>query len=131
MIMVGAAGTVAHAPGGTSVRDVRIELVRGALIGGTMCDACGQRITVAHVVVTAASGVDPTCEGDTGGQGEFRLHDCPTGDLDVAASKAALWHAIRTTVRPGDEVLSLAIELRQLAPAPCEVILFASWASSG
>jgi Carboxypeptidase regulatory-like domain len=103
---------VAHTPGGTSVRDIRLELARGALVGGTVRDARGQRITAAHVVVTAAAGGGPTCEGDTDGQGEFRLHDCPTGELDVVASKAGVRGATRTTVRPGDEVLSLALELR-------------------
>jgi len=103
---------VAHTPGGTSVRDIRLELARGALVGGTVRDARGQRITAAHVVVTAAAGGGPTCEGDTDGQGEFRLHDCPTGELDVVASKAGIRGATRTTVRPGDEVLSLALELR-------------------
>ena len=103
---------VAHTPGGTSVRDIRIELARGALIGGTVRDARGQRITAAHVIVTAAGGAGPTCEGDTDGQGEFRLHDCPAGELDVVATKAAARGATRTTVRPGDEVLSLALELR-------------------
>jgi carboxypeptidase family protein len=103
---------VAHTPGGTSVRDIRIELARGALVGGTVRDGRGQRIAAAHVVVTAATGAGPTCEGDTDGQGEFRLHDCPTGDVDVVASKAAIRGATRTTVRPGDEVLSLALELR-------------------
>jgi len=103
---------VAHTPGGTSVRDIRIDLARGALVGGTARDARGQRVTAAHVIVTAATGVGPTCEGDTDGQGEFRLHDCPTGDVDVVATKADLRGATRTTVRPGDEVLSLSLELR-------------------
>jgi len=103
---------VAQAPGGTSVRDIRIDLARGALVGGTARDARGQRVTAAHVIVTAITGAGPTCEGDTDGQGEFRLHDCPTGDVDVVASKADLRGATRTTVRPGDEVLSLALELR-------------------
>ena len=103
---------VAHTPGGTSVRYIRIDLARGALIGGTARDARGQRVAAAHVIVTAVTGAGPTCEGDTDGQGEFRLHDCPTGDVDVVASKAELRGAARTTVRPGDEVLSLSLELR-------------------
>ncbi|HTR55992.1 MAG TPA: carboxypeptidase-like regulatory domain-containing protein, partial [Kofleriaceae bacterium] len=41
----------AHAPGGTSVRDIRIDLARGALVGGTVRDDRGQRIGGAHVVV--------------------------------------------------------------------------------
>jgi hypothetical protein len=102
----------AHAPGGSSVRDIRIELARGALVGGTARDARGQRLAAARVVVSAASGAGPTCEADTDGQGEFRIHDCPTGELAVVATKAALRGLTRTTARPGDEILSLALELR-------------------
>ncbi|HEX2690028.1 MAG TPA: carboxypeptidase-like regulatory domain-containing protein [Kofleriaceae bacterium] len=102
----------AHAPGGTSVRDVHIDLARGALVGGTVRDARGQRVTAAHVVVTAINGAGPVCEADTDRQGEFRIRDCPTGELDVIATKAGARGATRTTVRPGDEVLSLALELR-------------------
>jgi hypothetical protein len=102
---------VAHSPGGTSVRDVRIDLARGALLGGTVRDARGQRVGAAHVVAAAATG-GPTCEGDSDGSGEFRLHDCPTGELAVVATKADARGGTRTTVRPGDEILSLALELR-------------------
>ena len=102
---------VARVPGGTSVRDIRIDLARGALLGGTVRDARGQRVAAAHVIVAATAG-GPTCEGDSDGRGEFRLHDCPTGDLAIAASKADARGATRATVRPGDEILSLALELR-------------------
>jgi hypothetical protein len=102
----------AWSPGGTSVRDIRIELARGALIGGTVRDGRGQRVTAAHVIAAAAAGGGPTCEGDSDGRGEFRLHDCPTGDLAVIASKAEARGGARTTVRAGDEVLSLSLELR-------------------
>ena len=98
-------------PGATSVRDIRIDLARGALLGGTVRDGRGQRVAAAHVVA-AASGAGPTCEGDSDGRGEFRLHDCPTGELGVIATKADLRGGARTTVRPGDEVLSLALEVR-------------------
>lgn len=102
----------ANAPGGTSVRDILIELARGSLIGGTVRDARGQRIAAAHVVAAAAFGGGPTCEADTDGQGEFRIHDCPTGELAVVATKVTARGTTRTTVRAGDEVLSLALELR-------------------
>jgi hypothetical protein len=102
----------AHAPGGTSVRDVRIDLPRGSLLGGTVRDARGQRVAAARVTATSTTGAGPTCEGSTDGQGEFRIHDCPTGDLAVVASKASVRGATRATVRPGDEILSLALELR-------------------
>jgi hypothetical protein len=103
---------VAHAPGATSVRDVRVELARGSLIGGTVRDARGQRIAAAHVVATPLGSTGPSCEGDTNGQGEFRIHDCPTGDLGIIATKAGARGATRATIRPGDEVLGLALELR-------------------
>ena len=103
---------VAHTPGSTSVRDIRIELARGALLGGTVRDARGQRVAAAHVIVAAVTGAGPACEADTDAQGEFRIHDCPTGDVEVAATKAGIRGAARTTVRPGDEILSLAVELR-------------------
>jgi hypothetical protein len=102
---------VARAPGTTSLRDIRLELARGALIGGTVRDARGQRIGAAHVTA-AVSDAGPTCEGDSDGRGEFRLHDCPTGEVTVVATKAAARGGIRATVRPGDEILSLALELR-------------------
>ena len=105
---------VSRTPGGTSVRDIRIDLARGALLGGTVRDARGQRVAAAHVIAaSAAAGTGgPTCEGDSDGRGEFHLHDCPTGDVAVVATKADARGAARATVRPGDEILSLALELR-------------------
>ncbi|TMQ11118.1 MAG: carboxypeptidase regulatory-like domain-containing protein [Deltaproteobacteria bacterium] len=103
--------SAARTPGATSLRDIRIELARGALIGGTVRDARGQRVAAAHVIAAAAAG-GATCEGDSDGRGEFRLHDCPTGDVAVAASKADGRAAARLTVRAGDEVLGVSLELR-------------------
>jgi Carboxypeptidase regulatory-like domain len=99
----------ATSPGGTSVRDVRIELVRGALIGGTVRDSRGQRVPGAHVVIRAAAG---EVDGDADAQGEFRIHDAPTGDVDVIATKGDAAGSTRATVTPGDEVLGLALEIR-------------------
>ncbi|HUJ60764.1 MAG TPA: carboxypeptidase-like regulatory domain-containing protein [Kofleriaceae bacterium] len=101
----------ARAPGMTSVHDVRIELARGAMLGGTVRDGRGQRVPGAHVVVRLADGTGPAIEGDADAQGEFRIHDCPTGDVVVSASAGDASGATRTTVRPGDEVLGLAIDL--------------------
>jgi hypothetical protein len=100
---------VAHAPGQTSLRDIRIDLARGALLGGTVRDARGQRIAAAHVTATGAGGA--SCEGDSDGRGEFRLRDCPTGEVTLGATKGVARGATRATVRPGDEILSLALEL--------------------
>ncbi len=97
-------------PGGTTVRDVRLEAARGALIGGTVRDARGQRLANAAVTVRSAAGV--VVEGTTDGNGEFRLRDCPTGDVEIGATKGDLRGLTRATVRAGDEVLGLSLELR-------------------
>jgi protocatechuate 3,4-dioxygenase beta subunit len=101
-----------RAPGLTSVRDVRIDLARGALVGGTVRDRRGQRVSGAHVAVRAADGSGPVVEGDADVAGEFRVHDCPTGDIVVSATRGDETGMARTTVRGGDEVLSLSIELQ-------------------
>jgi protocatechuate 3,4-dioxygenase beta subunit len=98
-----------HAPGAVSVRDVRIDLARGALLGGTVRDGRGQRLAGAHITV---KGGDVTVEADADAQGEFRIHDCPTGNVAVSATLGDLGGSLRVTVRPGDEVLSLSLELR-------------------
>jgi Carboxypeptidase regulatory-like domain len=97
------------APGATSVRDVRIDLPRGALVGGTVRDANGRRVAGAHVVIR---GADITVEGDTDAQGEFRVRDAPTGQLEVTAARGDARGTTTATVRPGDELLGLAIEIR-------------------
>ena len=95
--------------GSTTVRDVRIDLARGALVGGTVRDARGQRVANAHVVIRSAAS---EADGDADAQGEFRIHDAPTGDVIVEASRGDATGATHVTVRAGDEVLGLAIELR-------------------
>jgi protocatechuate 3,4-dioxygenase beta subunit len=98
-----------HAPGAASVRDVRIDLARGALLGGTVRDSRGQRLPGAHIIVRSG---DVTVEADADAQGEFRIHDCPTGNVAVAATYGDLGGSEHVTVRPGGEVLSLSLELR-------------------
>ena len=102
----------AAAPGVTSVRDLRLELRRGALVGGTVRDARGNRLPGVRVTVQAADGSGPTAEGTTDVQGEFRIRDAPTGELAVTATRNDARGSIRATVRPGDEVLGLSIDLR-------------------
>jgi hypothetical protein len=102
----------ARTPGATSVRDVRIDLARGALLGGTVRDSRGQRVASAHVIVKLANGTGAPVEGDTDAQGEFRLHDCPTGDVSVIATRSDQGGSVRATVRPGDEVLGLQIDIK-------------------
>jgi hypothetical protein len=101
----------ARAPGTTSVHDIRFDLQRGALVGGTMRDSRGQR--VANASVTVQAGADgPTAVGTTDTEGEFRIRDVPTGEVTVAVTKPPLRGTTRVTLRAGDEVLGLAIELR-------------------
>ncbi len=103
---------VSRAPGTTSVRDVRLELARGALVGGTVRDRRGQRAGNAHITVRRVDGRGEPVEADTDTQGEFRIHDCPTGDLIIGATFGDASGTTRATVRPGAEVLGLAIEVR-------------------
>jgi hypothetical protein len=95
-----------------SVRDVRIELARGALVGGTVRDDRGTRMPGAHIVVRASDGSGAAVEGDSDVQGEFRLHDCPTGDIVVTATSGPRTGTSRANVRPGEEVLGLELEIQ-------------------
>lgn len=99
-------------PGETSVFDIRFDLVRGALLGGTVRDARGRRVVGATVTVQASSGDGPTATGTTDTQGEFRIRDAPTGELSITASAPEGRGATALTARPGDETLGLSIELR-------------------
>ena len=99
-------------PGAISVRDIRLELRRGALVGGTVRDARGTRVPGAKVTVQAADGTGPIAEGITDAQGEFRIRDAPTGELAVTAIRIDARGSVRVTIRPGDEVLGLSIDVR-------------------
>lgn len=99
----------ASRPGATSLRDIRIDLMRGALVGGTVRDSRGARVVGAHIVIRSQTG---DAQGDTDARGEFRIHDAPTGDIVVSATRDAASGQTRASVRPGTEVLGLAIELR-------------------
>ncbi len=102
----------ARTPGQISVRDVRLDLARGALVGGTVRDARGQRLAGATVRVVPASGTGSAVEGTTDNLGEFKIRDAPTGDVIVTATKENATGATRATVRPGDEILGLSIDAR-------------------
>lgn len=100
------------APGVSSVRDVRIELQRGALLGGTVRDRRGQRVGGARITVRRADGSGIAVDADADAQGEFRIHDCPTGELVISAMKGDATGSTSATVRPGDEILGLSIDVR-------------------
>jgi hypothetical protein len=98
-------------PGETSVHDIRFDLAKGALVGGTVRDARGRRVSNATVTVQTASNAG-TATGTTDTQGEFRIRDAPTGDLTITATVPEGRGTTTVTVRPGDEILGLAIELK-------------------
>jgi hypothetical protein len=103
---------VAHAPGDVSVRDVRLEVARGALLAGTVRDSHGQRLAGAAITVRSTSGDGPVAEATTDANGEFKIRDAPTGDLIVGATKDGAGGSVRATVRPGDEILGLSIDVK-------------------
>ncbi len=103
---------VSRAPGATSVRDVRIELARGAVLGGTVRNRRGQRVPGARVTIRRADGRGEPVEADVDGQGEFRVHDSPSGELIISATFGDAAGSTSATVRGGDEVLGLTIEVR-------------------
>jgi hypothetical protein len=103
---------VARAPGATSVRDIRIELVRGAVVGGTVRNRRGQRVGGARITIKRADGTGDAVESDADSLGDFRIRDVPTGTLIISAAQDDAVGSTSATVRPGDEVLGLAIEIR-------------------
>ncbi|MBL9014543.1 MAG: carboxypeptidase regulatory-like domain-containing protein, partial [Myxococcales bacterium] len=103
--------TAGRTPGQTTVRDIRLELARGATVGGTVRDLRGQRVSGATVRVVPLRG-GTAVEGTTDSLGEFTIKDAPTGDVTVIATKGDLSGSSRLTLRAGDEVRSAAIEVR-------------------
>lgn len=97
------------ARGELTVREVVLTLARTASAGGTVRDARGGRVAEARVVVRGAGG--QVAEGLTDARGEFRLRDCPTGELELTVEHASGRARQRLYLRPGDEVATLALEL--------------------
>ena len=99
-------------PAQITTRDVHLELARGAHLAGTVRDARGESVVGARVVAH-----DPDdSEGDvatiTDADGAFHLTDTPTGRVVVDVSKGDLAGSETVEVSPGDERLSLILELR-------------------
>jgi len=95
--------------GEVTVRDVRLELERGALLAGVVRDRYGSRLPGARIVVSRDGGAP--VEGRSDSEGEFRLRDVPTGEVTVRAEKGAMRGSKALTLRPGDEVLTFVIDL--------------------
>lgn len=104
--------TATREPGGVSVRDVRIDLERGALLAGTVRDARGQRIVGATIVAQRADGTGPRAEAIANSQGEFRIKDAPAGDLTITATKGTLVGEHRVTMRAGTQLLTMELTVR-------------------
>lgn len=83
---------------------VRIELGRGALIAGVVRDGYGQRVAGARVRLGSA-------EGTTNGNGEFRLRDAPTGELELRVELGERVATQALTLAPGDERVTLVVDL--------------------
>lgn len=97
------------ARGELTARDVVLTLARAASAGGTVRDARGNRVAEARVVVRGAGGL--VAEGLTDARGEFRLRDCPTGELELAVEHASGRARQRLYLRPGEVVSTLTLEL--------------------
>ena len=104
--------TAGRTPGQATVRDIRLELARGATVGGTVRDARGQRVSGATVRVVPLKGSGFAVDGTTDALGEFTIKDAPTGDIVVTATKGDQTGSTRLTLRAGDEVRSVAIDVR-------------------
>jgi hypothetical protein len=50
--------------------------------------------------------------GDADASGEFLLRDCPTGDVVVAVTSGDASGETTASVRPGEEVLGLVVEVK-------------------
>ena len=93
------------APKAITVRDVRIEMQRGAVVGGTVRDAYGVRVRGAIVI----SG---DVKAKTDEEGMFELRDVATGDdVVIRASRDGAIGTATINLAPGDEVATLDISL--------------------
>ena len=96
-------------PGQATVRDVRLELERGALVAGTVRDRHGDRVAGARVSIERG---DDEVGVASDALGEFRLRDVPTGTVTLRASKAGASGRVELELRAGDERLAVDVELR-------------------
>jgi hypothetical protein len=86
--------------------DVRIELGRGATLAGIVRDRYGDRVAGARVWLGPVS-------ARTDRDGNFRLIDVPTGAGQLRAEKDSLHGAIDVDLAPGDEQVTLSIDLAE------------------
>ncbi|HWO19796.1 MAG TPA: carboxypeptidase regulatory-like domain-containing protein [Kofleriaceae bacterium] len=86
--------------------EVRLDLLRSATVAGVVRDRFGRRVAGARV---SLGGVTARTEDD----GSFRIADAPAGPGTLEAEHEGARGALRVELRPGDERLSLTIELAE------------------
>ncbi|MEZ4358776.1 MAG: carboxypeptidase-like regulatory domain-containing protein [Kofleriaceae bacterium] len=90
-------------------RDLTLVLRRGGVVGGTVRDRRGARL--AGAVVRARGDDDAVAEARSDARGEFRVVDCPTGELEISAEHAGTRVTTSLVLRAGQEILSLELEV--------------------
>lgn len=84
----------------------RIELARGAIVGGVVRDRFGRRVAGAKVTVGDASTI-------TDRDGNYRLADVAAGDLVIEAELGDAKGSLSVRVAPGDDRSTIDIELAE------------------
>jgi murein DD-endopeptidase MepM/ murein hydrolase activator NlpD len=107
-----------RSPGYTAVRqavtigatrvlpEVRLELQRSAIAGGVVRDRYGRRVAGARV---SLGGVSTRTDAD----GTFRIADAPAGRSELQAEYEGARGALRVELTPGDERMTLNVELAE------------------
>jgi murein DD-endopeptidase MepM/ murein hydrolase activator NlpD len=89
-----------------ATQKVRIELSRGATLAGVVRDRHGERAPGARVW---SGGAETRADKN----GEFRLVDVPTGAVRIEAELDAARGAVAVELAPGDERVTLVIDLAE------------------
>ena len=84
--------------------ELRIDLVRSAIAGGVVRDRYGRRVAGARVSLGAAS-------THSDADGNFRIADAPAGPGVLEAEYEGARGALRVELAPGDERMTLNVEL--------------------
>ncbi|MEJ7602595.1 MAG: carboxypeptidase regulatory-like domain-containing protein [Kofleriaceae bacterium] len=87
-------------------QDLRIDLARGAILGGVVRDRYGRRVPGARVSIG-------TLSTQSDADGNFRFDDAPTGPQQLEVEHGQTRAGISLQLRPGETRLSLSIELTE------------------
>ena len=87
-------------------QDLRLDLARGAILGGVVRDRYGRRVPGARVTIG-------TLSTQSDADGNFRFDDAPTGAQQIEAEHGHARAAMALQLRPGESRLSLSIELAE------------------